>query len=132
MTVQVQPLYLHSKLQRKEELLIFYVTNRCLGNIVCMQEIIYLGKRRKTDFRRQVVVSAYVPLQIQETLSLPPPLPKSKSTHLPPVVLGFKLYSSSRASIHFCSGYFGNRVLLFSQAGLDHDPPILHLLLLLG
>jgi hypothetical protein len=32
------------------------------------------------------------------------------------------LYCLSHASNPFCSGYFGNSVLLFAQASLDHDP----------
>jgi hypothetical protein len=32
----------------------------------------------------------------------------------------------SQASRHFCSGYFGDRVSVFAQAGFDFNPPILH------
>jgi hypothetical protein len=35
----------------------------------------------------------------------------------------------SHASSPFCSGYFGDRVLLFVQVSLDCDPPILCFLL---
>jgi hypothetical protein len=35
------------------------------------------------------------------------------------------LYHLSHSSSPFCSGYFGDRVLLFAQTGLDCDPPIL-------
>jgi hypothetical protein len=42
------------------------------------------------------------------------------------------LYHLSRASNHFCSGYFGDRVLLFAQSDQDHDPCILSLPLSLG
>jgi hypothetical protein len=38
----------------------------------------------------------------------------------------------SYVSIPLCSGYFGERISLFAQAGLNHDPPILSFLLLLG
>jgi hypothetical protein len=38
------------------------------------------------------------------------------------------LYCLSIAFSPFCSGYFENSVLLFSQAGLDLDPPILYFL----
>jgi hypothetical protein len=34
-------------------------------------------------------------------------------------------YPLSHAYSPFCSGYFGDRVLLFAQASLDCDPPIL-------
>jgi hypothetical protein len=39
------------------------------------------------------------------------------------------LYFLSHSSSHFCSGYFGDRdsLLFFVQAGLDCNPPILHL-----
>jgi hypothetical protein len=36
-----------------------------------------------------------------------------------------ELYHFSHASSPFCSGYFGDGVLLFAQASLDHDPTIL-------
>jgi hypothetical protein len=56
------------------------------------------------------------------------------------VVLGFEFraYTFARqvdalllksCSSPFHSGYFGDRVSLFSQASLDHDPPILNYLL---
>jgi hypothetical protein len=35
------------------------------------------------------------------------------------------LYSSSHAFSPFCCGYFRDRVSLFVQASLDHNPPIL-------
>jgi hypothetical protein len=38
----------------------------------------------------------------------------------------------SHTAIPFRSGYFGNRVLLFAQAILHCDSPILHFPLLLG
>jgi hypothetical protein len=49
------------------------------------------------------------------------------------VLLGFELsfmlakqelYSLSQASSPFCSGYFGDRVSLIAQSGLDHSLPI--------
>jgi hypothetical protein len=39
------------------------------------------------------------------------------------------LYLLSHASSPFCSSYFGDRVSLFAQVGLDSDPPILWFLL---
>jgi hypothetical protein len=39
------------------------------------------------------------------------------------------LYLLSNASSSFCFGYFGDRVLFFAQASLDHDSPILCFLL---
>jgi hypothetical protein len=38
----------------------------------------------------------------------------------------------SHACSPCCSGYFGDRILLFAQAGLDHNPPILLFLPSLG
>jgi hypothetical protein len=38
----------------------------------------------------------------------------------------------SHTSNPFCSGYFGDEVLLFAWAGLDFDPPIFMLRLSLG
>jgi hypothetical protein len=34
------------------------------------------------------------------------------------------LYSLSYTSTPFCFGYFWDRVSLFAQASLDHEPPI--------
>jgi hypothetical protein len=34
------------------------------------------------------------------------------------------LYCLSHVSSHFCSVYFADRVLLFAQVILDHNPPI--------
>jgi hypothetical protein len=42
------------------------------------------------------------------------------------------LYHLSLASSHFCSGYFGDKVLLFVQASLYQEPPILCFLLWQG
>jgi hypothetical protein len=42
------------------------------------------------------------------------------------------LYNVKHSISPFCSGYFGGRVSLFDQASLDHNPPILSFLLLLG
>jgi hypothetical protein len=42
------------------------------------------------------------------------------------------LYHLNHTSSPFCSGYFGARVLLFAQASLDYNPPILCFLLYLG
>jgi hypothetical protein len=42
---------------------------------------------------------------------------------------GQVLYHLNHASSPFCSGYFGDRVSLFAQAGLDLDPPVFHFLL---
>jgi hypothetical protein len=42
------------------------------------------------------------------------------------------LYHLSHASSPFCSGYFGDRVLLSVQIGLDRDPQILHFLATTG
>jgi hypothetical protein len=47
-------------------------------------------------------------------------------------LLGFELralYHLSHTSSPFCSGYLGDGVLLFAQAGLDGDPHILSFLL---
>jgi hypothetical protein len=41
------------------------------------------------------------------------------------------LYCLSHASSPFCSGYFADSVWLFAEASLDHNPPILHFLLIL-
>jgi hypothetical protein len=38
------------------------------------------------------------------------------------------LYRLSHTSSPFCSGYFGDGVLLSTQASLDLDPPILYFL----
>jgi hypothetical protein len=46
-------------------------------------------------------------------------------------LLGFELRAScllGHTSSPFCSGYFGDKVLLFAQATLDCDLPILHFL----
>jgi hypothetical protein len=53
------------------------------------------------------------------------------------VVLGFELRASRFLGSAlpfmpwaiFCSGYFGDKVSLFIQACIDHDPPILSFLL---
>jgi hypothetical protein len=42
------------------------------------------------------------------------------------------LYSLSHSTNPFCSGYSGDMVLLFAQAGLGCDSPILGFLQLLG
>jgi hypothetical protein len=39
------------------------------------------------------------------------------------------LYCLSNTSSPFCSGYIRDRVLLFAQAGMDHDPSVLYFLL---
>jgi hypothetical protein len=55
------------------------------------------------------------------------------------LVLGFELRALhlqgrclSHASSPVCSGYFGDKFLLFAQTGLDCNPPILCFLASLG
>jgi hypothetical protein len=38
----------------------------------------------------------------------------------------------SYSSSSFSSGYFGDRVLFFAQAGLGHNPPVLGSMLLMN
>jgi hypothetical protein len=39
---------------------------------------------------------------------------------------GHALYRLSHSPSPFCSGYFGDRPLLFAPADLDHDPPLFY------
>jgi hypothetical protein len=59
-------------------------------------------------------------------------LMSSKKCFLAVVGFALGLYHLSHTSSVFLLWYFGDRVLLFAQVSLDHDPPILLIPLLLG